>query len=224
MTTIVTTFVHEKECHVEVSIIHTTLSTQQIQILSGLAFILYHINGGYLTTDYNLYTLEGEIMTDHRGERRLIWVNDIISHIISETIHGGSYTNNLFDVKHDCGYTSLNDEAGDITITFKDGMLESVNDEPAVSIGNSSNMQGTWETRLWFHNNKCFRKANPKLPADMSCNWNGHYNIEGYLHRTVEDGPSIYIIENGKHPLGECGFFVNGLEVDMTCDVDERLG
>jgi len=223
MSTVITTFVHEKQCHVEVFIDSTALSMEQVQILSGIAYSLHQIDNGYLHEDVKYYTLKGHTMIDDYNENSLVWMGKKIAHVVSVDADTNNKSN-LFNINRYGDYTILNGEVENVKLTFKNGMLESMGDEPAITVESSIDAQETRDIRIWFHANRCFRLANPKLPADISYCIHAHYNADGFLHRAMEEGPSIYVIADGKYLPGEYMFHINGQFIDMECLIDPITG
>ena len=203
-----------------VDVKRTSLSMEQIQVMSGLAFAL-HCNEYYPYDHAIKYTLDGNVMIDEYNEQKFIWVDNTIAntYLLDGGVDGSSYQ---FQVERRDGYLILHcpvDEDGhSVTVTFKDGMLESIADEPAVKIVDPTTNEPN--VQLWFHQNTCYRKANPDEPAEISHGFHTHRNSKGLIHREVKQGPAVYLIENGEHVEGESGYYLN----DVWCDEHGVVG
>ena len=186
-----------------VDVTQTTLSDEQVQVLSGLVHVLYH-DDHYSTDNSIKCTLEGAIMVE--DQEKFVWEGDTITNTRSD---GSTYE---FKVQHVDGYLVLHCpidfEGYATTITFKDGMLESIGDQPAVK---RTDAVETYNISTWFHRNTCYRAANPDQPANISYGWHIYYNPDDMRHRDITKGPAMY------QPKGDTSFtqyYVDGVKCD----------
>ena len=205
---------------IEANILHTTLSFEQVQVLCALAH-------GFSDHQDKLYLTVQDAILIIDGDEQLVWhsADDAISH--SRTIERDDGASeicvNRYEVRRsrDCTGSYITVACGPehpvgITATFKDGMLESHGDQPALILWGT----GGYKVRSWFHRSICYRLANPELPAQIT-NYGSdsgskciasHRNIYGELHRKVTQGPAIYEI-NGE-TCWMARYYLNGAEVN----------
>ena len=113
-------------------------------------------------------------------------------------------------------------EGEEITMTFRNGMLESIGDQPAYIIRNYIT---EWSAKLWFHHNKCYRPAFPDKPAKITqgpkyC-ISTHYNANGEIHRAASKGPAVYHIVDGE--CRDAAYYLNGQVVNRERELTREL-
>jgi hypothetical protein len=92
-------------------------------------------------------------------------------------------------------------------LTFKDGLLHSIGDAPAIVVEYTADRADNH--RMWFHEGKCYRAANPQKPSAIVCGSVFlHHNAAGQLHRDLADGPAHYVTDHDKRTYGD--FWVHG--------------
>ena len=226
MSKLITTITYGQKYRVKIDVIHTTLSLEQIQILSGLVFSKYHSHEYYHPNSTIKYVLEGYTLTDEHNQEQFAWKGDVVTYTWLDDDVDPDTENECVDtiaceyqVGYIDGYTILRCDSESTTITFKDGMLESIADEPAVEVEYSNG----FTVRMWFHQNKCYRPVNPDLPSSIAYDWYSHHNSNGKLHRDVKLGPATYLIEDGVLQKGENMYVLNGVECDEDGDVPEYV-
>lgn len=142
-----------------------TLTIEQIHILCALSFALREFSNK--TSDISSvetvqYTASGNSISHRDGDEgnRLVWDS---STTITHDFECAAGTNTAtYTVTRDADYVTLkcqsNHQNANVTLTLKNGMLESIGDSSAVTIYMNSNCF----TRKWFSHNKCYRAANPE--------------------------------------------------------------
>lgn len=229
MATITTGVTYGKYYRIEVEVEHTTLSVEQVQILTGLVFAKYPSESCYSHERIMQYTLKGNVMTHVTEREQFVWEGDVVNYTwleVDPNTNGVADTENeyypthKYQVKRAGGFVILTCDTEHTTVTFKDGMLESMGDEAAIKIDQDNGLT----SRMWFHLSNCYRLANPHLPSDVTYDWHTHHNSDGVIHRAVEDGPAMYQVEGGKYLEGEFFHYVNGVHVDALCQVDPVTG
>ena len=225
MSKLITTITHGQKYRVKIDVVHTTLSLEQIQILSGLVFAKYHSHEYYHPKNTIKYVLQGYTLTDEHDQEAFVWRDDVVTYNWLDDVDPDSddvaeYTDDNtyeYHVTRTDGYTIVKCDDNHTTVTFKDGLLESIADEPAVKVDHFDG----FTVRMWFLQNKCYRLDNPQLPSSIAYDWHTHHDSNGKLHRDVKLGPARYLIEGGVLQKGEDLYFLNGEECDEHGDVIE---
>lgn len=178
----------------------TSWTLEQIQMVSGLAWALYHID-----IDQLHFTLVDDKMTNE--ETSFEWISD---HITQTWLENGDSC--LYQVEHQDGFVivscsrAFNDE--NVVLTFKDGLLESIGDAPALRINRNGN--DDCKREIWFHTNKCHRLANPELYSMVEYDVYGHHDINGLLHREVIQGPASYWLDENGPASNSVSYYIHG--------------
>lgn len=213
MSKFITAFVNDLDYGVEVHLKNTSLSIEQVQVLSGLMFQLHHLDCDLWMGEIpNMkYSLDGNVLTDEYQQETFTWEGDVITHT---WLDDGS--TDTYQVTRKDGYVIIhNDDDTNsevFTATFKDGMLESMDDQAAVRF--SSVVEPKYINQIWYQANICYRAANPDLPSGIVNDYRYHHNAQGKLHRSVSVGPAVYPIVNGEVVKEESAYYVDGLQVE----------
>lgn len=215
MTTLTTIFTCNGKSSVSVDVRDSSLSMEQIQVLSGVIYALYStvflVRGDTVSC-----TAECNSITDEVGEESFTWNHD---DTINCTPTNGGVTQQLTTERKD-GYLILRgsiDCDGDIgvaTYTFKNGLLESMDGAPAIKIENLKQDS----IKQWYHRNTCYNKDHPDQPSDINGPYHSHHNVKGQLHRPVAAGPAVSYIENGEVVDDESTYYIHG----EICDKDGK--
>ena len=129
------TFVYDFEQYVKITYTDTTLSAEQIQVLAGLMFAVSRVER-YTMDDTILCSLEGNTMKSTVECGQFVWEGNIIKHTfpdVDDECRNDPDGVAVYQVSREGEYTVLTCREEKVRVTFKDGMLESMDDEPAVS-------------------------------------------------------------------------------------------
>ena len=183
-------------------VVNSTLTQERIQILLGLIFAVNffeHISDDEHSSDTTQklnYMLEGSTMSNAELGDTFTWNAEeppTIVRTYSESRRPGK-GQSTYQVSHVDGYVVLEcpeDDGVVVKVTLKNGKLESIADEPAVSVS----YNGAIQRQMWFHQNICYRAANPQLPARI---YGGnsiiyyHHDTSGKVFRDPQVGAAIY--------------------------------
>ena len=196
-TKVTTTQVIHKKHRTTANVLTSTLSIEQIQILQCLIFAVnfdeYDDEGGFHKAFKLQYQLDGNSMSNTDVGDSFTWDSGAITHTLlsSEGTVDATYHVNMVD-----GYMVWYCEEDDhksVTITLKDGQLESMGDQPAIKVLYCGSGH---QTHIWFHHNRCFRAANPQLPSRINSSTFAstcyHHDANGRVFRDPKDGVAIY--------------------------------
>lgn len=187
----------------------TTLSRLQIRIMSAVVFAISDDNRFPYNT--RKYIATGNIMKTKDSRESFEWEENTIIHSrwasSCEYVIGDPREAIIrkYSVRNADDYVIVDGVYDDATgknqieLTFKDGILEGMGDEPAYKMGPQPAVgeDVVWTDKIWFHRGICFNVANPHLPgAIISGTWHEYYNSEGLLHRPVVDGPAKFLVYN----------------------------
>lgn len=193
MSTVTTPFVCNEPAVVAVEIKRTILSVDQIQVLSGLVYAMYCTE--YDCTQVTLgFVANANVITSADLTETFTWEGDVITHVWTDIDEVDPETSTtVFTVSSDEDHIILKSNGKfPMTVTLKNGMLESIDGEPAIKIGTSNESS----TRVWFHHNKCFNEAHPLQPSSICGNSYIHHDEMGAVYRPAAEGPARYYIEN----------------------------
>lgn len=197
------------------------LSDEDIRIICGLIYATKIACG-----DVNTYTVNCNVVG-----KTLIIINDIKGDTF--TWDGDTLTKSYVgevdvneDVSHKyiasryphhtvlfCSKTVYNEYQ--ITLTFVNGLLESINDQAAIHVQPhhgtiGEEIDNVERASVWFHQNTCYRPANPDVASIVVYGYFSHSNSEGRWHRTV--GPALY----HKDYSDDDEYFVNGVKIKKS--------
>jgi hypothetical protein len=199
MSTVTTVITMGDPLATTVEVSKTSWTLEQIQIVSAVAWAMYHLDADIV----QCYTLVDDKMMDEDRPETFEWSDNTIT----QTWLGSKYPS-VYRVEHKDGYIILSrDHPNKAILTFKDGLLESIGDAPAVHFV----MMNSRSHKIWFHANKCYRKANPELYASEEYNLRGYYDINGLLHRELSQGPATcWIDDSGKIEEDSGTYYLHG--------------
>ena len=209
---------------IPVKVHHTTLSDEQVRVMAGLLFVERYLkhNSFKNFNDYLDCELNGTVMTECNSSYS--WDGDVIS---CSECYEGVVNSWSYQVSSEDGYLILhcakNSDRQEITVSFKDGLLHSIGDEPAVKLDTVGVKQSCWKARIWFHHSKCYRNSHPHLPSEILYDQYAHHNIEGHIHRHIGEGPASYAMSEGR--LKDSEYAVDGVWQDHmdSCEDVERV-
>lgn len=182
-----------------------TLSAEKVQLLSGLIFVIYSQDRQLLNRGIS-WELYGTSLRSEQIADTFTWDGDTI-HYRKYADDGdveGKYTTEssgvyTFQVIEHGEYVLLRSQ--NATISFKNGLLESIGDQPAVDVDGM---------KMWFCANTCYRASNPHLPAFTYGNWEIYYNSSGQIHRCLSQGPAIHNLDKSDELLPSA-YYLNGM-------------
>ena len=189
------------------------LSIEQIHILCGLNFALYLPNEALNDSTLTLY--ETRLIA-----REYTMVSDKAEFSWSERTsivhtHKDTGTTHVYNVyREQDGWVNLSCATDSITLSFKDGLLHSEDDCPAIEI-----VRGGSDLTIskWFHYNKCYRGEDQDIPSAQFMHRTGeivnfHHNREGFYHRSLAVGPAVYTtrINDGMKIKSDPCYFADG--------------
>ena len=195
------------------------LSTEQIHILCGLYFALYLpnevLNDSTLILYETKFTAKENSMDSDKA--KFSWSEPTA---IVHTYKGAATTHVYSVCREQDGWVNLscpdNHKASIITLSFKDGLLHSEDDSPAiVAVRSGSGLT----ISKWFHYNKCYRGEDQDIPSAQFVTCTGeitnfHHNREGLYHRSLVAGPAVYTtrirINDGMKIKSSPYYFVDG--------------
>lgn len=214
-----TTITLERPYTVEVDVSHTSLTTEQIRILSAMAFFLEYV---VIFGCESKYSVEGNVMSNQDWKyESLTWEGDHIwysdcgneKYQFAITVEGDHTI-----IKPAAGESNI-DQDTDITLTFKDGLLDSIGDRPAMTKNHHDEC-----LMVWFQAGCCYRAAEPSWPSHIRYGYRSHSNAQGQLHRDLEMGPAVYSYT--VDGIEDCSirYFLNGTEVELKVKHQVQLG
>jgi hypothetical protein len=218
------------------------LDVVQLRILSAVIWLVDFINFHTNEDDYGEpddchFIVKGktlhEVFCPALYRRQISWSGDQNSGLgiaMSDItyIHNGKTID--YTAVHRKGMvTVIANDACRNAMTFKQGLLHSFDDVNAVVINfpgkTSKQTPLTKDDRMWFHEGRCHRAANPLQPSAIILGKCYHHDHNGKLHQDPALGPAVYDQSSDwVHTRTDKKYYVHGVEVATPEDSEDEHG